>query len=392
MTTAVAVSTRWRGWFRRHERTLAACWLVGVGLGLGSLVVAPLRIRLLNALQAVVDRWDDRWSRRLAYGQELYQKGAYATAAAYLERLDAEFPATTVRHSRDKQRELLLTMLGHCYEELDKKGRAMSTFARLVAFDSLNYQNHFEQAQAAERLLSGWALAPEARDAYAQVLVLAPYHVGAVRGIVNFYSDKGEWHPIVDAYQKYLDAFLVQRVELRLADSSYFVIVPVDGLPHEVLAPLSAPRGWSGQLTIRPAGFAMALDSALVTPAVTVGVVGRRAEVPLKLQPQTLTGMTAGPHGSLISKDNTATLALAVGVQPDGVEQVRLRIRLFKPVDSKMWGTVGTAFHNLLDTLGSTAAGARTVPLASPEAADSVLLREPLARETSELIVDDRGN
>jgi hypothetical protein len=74
------------------------------------------------------------------------------------------------------------------------------------------------------------------------------------------------------------------------------------------------------------------------------------------------------------------------------VEQVRLRIRLFKPVDSKMWGTVAAAFHNLLDTLGSAAAGARTVTFSSPEAADSVLLRQPLARESGELIVDDRGN
>jgi tetratricopeptide (TPR) repeat protein len=392
VTSAVAESSGWRGWFRRHERTLAACWLVAVGLGVVALLVAPVRIRLLNTLQTVVDRWDDRWSRRLAYGQALFRKGDFTAAAAYLERLDAEFPATTVRHSRDKQRELLLTMLGHSYEELDKKGKAMATFARLVAFDSLNYQNHYEQAQAAERLLSGWALAPEARDAYEQVLILAPYHVGAVRGIVNFYSDKGEWHPIVDAYQKYLDAFLVQRVELRLGDSSFFAVVPVDGLAHDVPAPLSAPRGWAGQLSIRPMGFAMALDSAFVTPAISVGLAERRAEVPLRLQPQTLEGMAAGPRGSVLPKDDASTLSVAVPVQAAGIEQVRLRIRLFKPVDSKMWGTVGTAFHNLLDTLGRAAADARTVPFATPEAADSVLLRQPLAHETQELTVDDRGN
>ncbi len=392
MTSAVLVPAGWRAAFRRHERTIATCWIIAVVLGLGLLAVTPVRIRLLDALQAVVDHWDDRWSRRLAYGESLYRRGDFPAAAAYLERLDAEFPARTVRHARDKQREWLLTMLGRSYVAMEKKGKAMKTFARLVAFDSLNYRNHFEQAQAAAKLLSGWALAPEARDGYAQVLVLMPYHLPSVRGLVEFSSEKGEWHPLVEAYQKYLDAFLIQRVEVRLGDSTFTVTVPVDGYPHDIPVPLSAPRGWSGKLTLRPGGFAMALDSVALVPAVTVGVPQRRSEVRVPVTPLTMEGMTPGPHGAVLPQGYESTISVAVPSQPAGIEQVRLRLRLFKPVDSDLWETVQTAFHNLLDTAGQVSADARTVPFASAVAADSVLLRQPWSREGEEYIVDDRGN
>ncbi len=392
MTSAVSGPGDWRNTLRRHERLLALCWLAAVGLGIGALLVTPVRVRLLNTLQTVVDHWDDRWSRRLAYGEELYRRGDYATAAAYLERLDAEFPARSVRHSRDKQREWLLTLLGRSYEALDKKSKAMKTFARLVAFDSLNYRNHFEQAEAAEKLLSGWALAPEARDAYAQVLVLAPYHLPSVRGIVNYYSDKGEWHPLVEAYQKYLDAFLIQRVQIRLGDSTFVALVPVDGLPHDIPVPLSAPKGWGGDLVLQPGGFAMALDAAFLTPAVTVGVVQRRGETMLRVQPQVLQGMEPGPDGAVLPAGSASTVSVAVPDQPQGIEQMRLRLRLFKPVDRQMWGTVAGAFQNLLDASAKADAAARTVPFASAAAADSVLTRLPWAQEGEELIADDRGN
>ncbi len=392
MTSAVLVPAGWRAAWRRHERTVAACWIIVVVLGLGALAVTPVRVRILNALQAVVEHWDDRWSRRLAYGESLYRNGDYAAAAAYLEQLDAEFPARTVRHGRDKQREAILTLLGRSYVALEKKGKAMKTFARLVAFDSLNYRNHFEQAEAAEKLLSGWALAPEARDAYAQVLALAPYHLPSVRGVIAYSSEKGEQLPVIDAYGKYLDAFLIQRVQIRLGDSTFTITVPVDGYPHDIPVPLSAPKGWSGKLTLRPGGFAMALDAVTLTPAVTVGEVRRRAEVAVPVQPLIMDGVAPGPNGAVIPQGYESTVGVAIPDQAAGIEQVRLRLRLFKPVDTKLWSAVVAAYRNQLNTVGRDSADARTVPFASAGAADSVLLRQPWAREGEEFIVDDRGN
>jgi len=392
VTSVVLVPAGWRTAFRRHERTIATCWIIAVVLGLGALAVTPIRVRLLNGLQAVVDHWDDRWSRRLAYGESLYRSGDYAAAAAYLERLDAEFPARTVRHGRDKQREWLLTLLGRSYVAMAKKGKAMKTFARLVAFDSLNYRNHYEQAQAAEKLLSGWALAPEARDAYAQVLVLAPYHLPSVRGVIAYSSEKGEPLPVIAAYEKYLDAFFIQRVQVRLGDSSFTITVPVDGYAHDIPLPLAAPKGWSGKLTLRPGGFAIALDSVVLTPAVTVGVAQRRSEVTVPVTPLIMEGVAPGPQGAVVPQGYESTLSVTIPPQPAGIEQVRLRLRLFKPVDGKMWETVQVAYHNLLDAAGRDRATARTVPFASDVAADSVLLRQPWAREGEEFIVDDRGN
>jgi len=130
----------------------------------------------------------------------------------------------------------------------------------------------------------------------------------------------------------------------------------------------------------------------VLTPAMTVGRAERRAPVIVPVTPLIMDGVEPGPHGAVIPQGYESTLSVAVPPQAAGVEQVRLRIRLFKPVDSKLWGAVMAAYHNQLNIAGQDSAYVRTVPFASAEAADSVLLRQPWAREGEEFIVDDRGN
>jgi tetratricopeptide (TPR) repeat protein len=375
--------------FRRYERLLAAGWLGLLLLGAAALAITPVRVGALGALQSAVARWDERWTRRLAVGEALVARGAYAEAARYLERLDRAFPATDVRHARDKQRERLLLLLGRSYEALGKKGRAMATYDRLVAFDPLNYHNHFERARAAERLLSGWALAPEARDGYAEVLKLFPSHLPSVRGYVDYYMDRGEFIPVVQAYRDYLDAFLVQRVEVRLGGDSVVALLQVDGLPHEVVLPLTAPAGGAETLAIRSGGFAMRVQQITLLPATVVGAMKAGVEVDVSPRPSAISGFETAEQGALRPTEDSSTAAYPLPALPTGIAGVRLRVRLYKPVDDELWQSVEKSFHNLLDEKGLAAAVDRTLPLGSAEFADNVIAHQGWALEGIEARLDD---
>ena len=316
-------------------------------------------------------------------------RGDYAGAAVYLERLDAAFPARDVRHGRDKQRERLLRLLGRSYEALDRKGRAMATYDRLVAFDPLNYHNHFERARAAERLLSGWALAPEARDGYAEVLKLFPSHLPSVRGYVDYYMDRGEFLPVVQAYRDYLDAFLIQRVVIRLGEDSAVALLQVDGLPHDVELPLMAPAGSPGPLSIQSGGFALRVEWVTLRPATAVGVVSPAELVDLPLEPATLQNMEPVEGGAVRPTGDTTMVAYAIPRLRSGVAGAHLRIRVYKPVDEDLWQAVGKSYRNLLDQPGLASAAERTVALSSAEAADAVIGHQLWAREGLEARLDD---
>jgi tetratricopeptide (TPR) repeat protein len=389
VTEAVPSVEGWRAGFRRHERALAAAWLGTLILGAGALAVPPVRVGILDGLQAVVDRWDERWTRRLARGEAMVARGEYDVAAAYLERLDAAFPARDVRHARDKQRERLLRLLGRSYEALDRKARAMATYDRLVAFDPLNYHNHFERARAAERLLSGWALAPEARDGYAAVLQLFPSHLPSVRGYIDYYMDRGEFIPVVQAYRDYLDAFLIQRVIIRLGRDSAVALLQVDGLPHDIELPLMASPGSPGPLSIHSGGFAVRVERLTLRPAMAVGVVGPAEPVELPLRPSALRGMEPAVSGALRPAGDGTLVEYAIPDLRAGVAGVHVRLRVYKPVDEELWQAVRKSYRNLLDQPGLSAASERTVPLSSVEAADAVIGHQLWAREGLEARLDD---
>jgi hypothetical protein len=72
-----------------------------------------------------------------------------------------------------------------------------------------------------------------------------------------------------------------------------------------------------------------------------------------------------------------------------GVTGVRLRIRVYKPVDEDLWQAAGKSYRNLLDHAGFSSAAARTVALPSAETADAVIGHQPWAREGLEARLDD---
>jgi tetratricopeptide (TPR) repeat protein len=351
---------RWRQLVRPHERLLTRLYLGAAILFVAAFTLPPLRTHALWLVQRVVTAWDNRWSRRLELAEALVRAGRYREAEPYLERLDRDFPARDVRHARDKERERLLVALGRSYAELGRKQKALETYQRLVAFDPRNYRNYYALAVMSNRLLAGWAPAPEARDAFLQVLRLNPSHLPSVRGAIAFSSARGEFSEVVRLYRDYLDAYLRQSVTVTLgAGPGELIEVPVDGQCHEYAVPLPRAAGWSGELGVEAGGFPFGLAAVTLLPPRRVGVLETIRAV--ELQPRAEAG--------------EAKLLVAVPPQPGGISLVRLRLCLYKPVDPATWQMVVPAYHNLLDESGLVAAEARTLLLPSTAAADSVLLR-----------------
>jgi tetratricopeptide (TPR) repeat protein len=356
----------WRELIRRHERLLTRLYLGAAILFVAAFTLPPLRTHSLWLVQRAITAWDNRWSRRVELGETLVRAGRYRDAEPYLERLDRDFPARDVRHARDKERERLLVALGRSYAELGHKQKALDTYKRLVAFDPRNYRNYYALAVMSNRLLASWAPAPEARDAFLQVLRLNPSHLPSVRGAIAFYSARGEFSEVVRLYRDYLDAYLRQDVSVTLGPGPGAVVeVPVDGQFHEYEVPLPQPADWSGELSIDAGGFPLDLTAVALLPPQRVGMAETVRAVELQTK----------------AEAGEAKLLVSVPLQPEGISAVRLRLRLCKPVDPTTWEMVAPAYHNMLDESGLAAAWARTLLLPSTAAADSVLLRPSWATE-----------
>ncbi|HXG43211.1 MAG TPA: tetratricopeptide repeat protein [Gemmatimonadales bacterium] len=360
------------GWFRRHERALAAAYLVLAGLTLAAFAIAPTRAALLRRLERAADWWDDRWTRRLGRAEALVGAGRWDEAAAYLERLDRVFPARNVRHGRDKERERLLELLGRSYEAQGRGGRAMAAYQRLAAFDSLNYRNHFLEAEGAARLLSTWAEAPEARDAYSRALERFPSHLPSVRGVIRYYLDRGEFIPVVQAYERYLDAFLIQRVTVQAGGRTAVVPVLIDGLPHAVRVAFPEPVDSTGPLTIATGGFPFRVEGMTARLAPRAGRVEHTAVRALEVGPWELEQVEMAP-GGVFRPLAEAGLIRRPGPLPGGTVELRLTLRLYKPVDAPLWAGVARSYRNLLEERGLALAQARTAPLPTAEEADQVI-------------------
>jgi tetratricopeptide (TPR) repeat protein len=375
--------------FRRHERRFALGYLALVGLMLVAFTLPPVRHRLLGALQSGIQGWDDRWSRRVETGELMVREGRYYEAAAYLEKLDQEFPARDVRHRRDKERERLLVALGRSHTELDRKTRAIETYQRLVAFDPKNWRNHYALAVAANKLLAGWAPAVEARDAFLQVLLIHPNHLPSVRGAMAYHAARGEFALVTPLYEQYLDAYLLQPMTLTLGDTAVSFDLPVDGRAHTITVRVNRPADWSGDLVLQTDGFSMALEGVRLESPLRVGVEAASEARDLALTDAVARGMTSVAGLGWHADSGSSSLSIPVPAQPAAIAAVTLRIRAFKPLDPTTWTYASTAYRNRLDWGGLAAVQERSFPMTDLATADSVLARQLWAYEGLGVGADD---
>lgn len=336
------------------------------------LALPALRRPLLARLQRAVLAAERRWDARLAHAERLVQEARYEEAVSYLTALDRSFPATNVRAGRDQERERILYLLALSHEHLGHRRLALATYGRLAEFDPRNYESRFVEASAWSRLAGGWTMPIEARDAFARVLLLNPNHLPSVRGVMVYHMDRGEFREVVRAWESYLDAFLVQGLVVALGDSSARMNTLVDGEPHEILVPIARPAGWSGALRIETGGYALALlDATIVSPPV-VGRPGPGDSLSLDVAGWRTTGMTIDGPGRYRPDSVTAALHTDVPPIPHGVALLRLRLRLFKPVDPGTWTMARKSYANTLNGAGLAASQRRLVLLPSAALADSV--------------------
>ncbi len=111
---------RLRHLFRHYERKLIGTtlliavflFLVVIAMALGGANIISV---LIDQVEGVHSYSDDRWTRRVEYGEGLVSSGHFEKSVYYLTTLDKDFPAKNVKHKRDIERERLLQALGYSF-------------------------------------------------------------------------------------------------------------------------------------------------------------------------------------------------------------------------------------------------------------------------------------
>jgi tetratricopeptide (TPR) repeat protein len=309
----------------------------------------------------VVER-ENRWRRRVAIGERMVADGRLPAAQAYLEDLNAAFPARDARHARDKERERLLLALGQTYEGLGRKNKALQTYTRLAQFDPRNWMNHEALADAYTRLDENWSMPEETGLALTELLRIYPNHLPSVAKLITYYFDRPDFRSIVTTFETYLNADLYIRGWPRLAADSIEQLIMVDGRWHQpVFTFPSAPAG-ARQFRLPVSRYNFEVRAITLRPAL---IVGRPPAGPIVLLPDSSWGgdslrqrrpglfEVTGPAGSL-------SVPLPGGLPP--IASVEVDIRLYKPFDEEAWGLVHRAYRTILRPEGIVAAEDRLFP------------------------------
>jgi hypothetical protein len=356
--------------YRRHERRFLTSYLIGVLVLVIVLGFAPLRDPLLDRAESAWLRWDDRWSERVAHGEALVKAGEYETAAAYLSKLDSLFPARAVKHRRDTERMRVLDALGQSYVALGKKRSAMDAYTRLVAFDPRNWRSQYAMAEAA----LAFSDPDEAVIHLHEVLKIHPNHLPSIRSLIERQVWESDFGAVINTYESYLNAYQLWPVSLRVGSSELEVDVLGDGEFHVVEALLPLRASGTDTLRVYAAGLYAEIAAVEVIGPVIIGRPGS-SSVTVTPQSQRLwriaerLGVEPGPV-----REDAARIPLPA--LRDGVERIRMTIRIPKPVDAALWGTITQAYRNRLRQDDYEKAQARTYVVRSLEAADMIPIRE----------------
>ena len=332
-----------------HERKIVALSIVGLfllgGISSAGILLGRIRVPVLNSVQEFVNYWDDRWSRRVEYGERLVNSKQYADAVDYLATLDRIFPAQNVRHRRDIERERILRGLGRSYSEMGKKRLTLETYRRLVEFDPRNFESRYLFAQACVKFNE----IDLAQEHLTGLLKFHPTHLPSVQTSLKIFFDRGNFRAVVDRYEAYLNAFLVQPLTVALGGATTSFNMPVDGQFHDVdLRLLREPRS-AAELTVQVGQFAIEVERVRLQAPLVVGKTGVRVTPiwpgPTSWKFQEMVRVASGRYRGL---EPGASLRLEVPPQPEGIAAVYLRLRLFKPIDQSMWNMVRTSYERLL--------------------------------------------
>lgn len=361
MSDFSTLGRRLRNAILRHNRGLTRLYMGGLVTLLLVLGAPPARGAVLGAMQRVVDAWDDRWTRRVEQGELLLAAGLPERAAAYLEVLDAEFPARHVKHRRDKERVRVLRALAASYSTLGEKRETLETLRRLVAFDPNDYLSHYGLAMAALQFNEE----DEARLHFVEALRIDPGHLASLRAYTGTYFDAGDYAMVVEIFNQYLSSFAMHEFELQLGDTAMVFLVPVDGRTHDIVLRVPRPAGWQGHLALSTRGLWAELAAVRLVPPLSAG---RLPADDVVLEPAGgLPWIADGSGDPAAGGGRDPALRLEVAAR-DGVESITLRIRLPKPVDPVLWSMVEKSYRNRLDHDGLARALALTHVLPSVEA------------------------
>ncbi|MFQ5745761.1 MAG: tetratricopeptide repeat protein [Gemmatimonadota bacterium] len=347
---------RLRRFVMLRERGLTLSLGAALAVAVGILAVPPARAAVLRAAERAADAWEARWTRRLEAGERLVARGEYERAARYLAALDRRFPAVTVKHARDRERERLLAALGRSYTELGRKRLALDAFRRLVDFDPRNVANHAALARASLRFDE-----PEAaRDEFAAILRVDPMHFEALTGYIGYFFDRGEYGRAVEAFRTYLDALVPTRILAGFGGTETAVYVPADGRVRPVSLALLAPGG-RGRLSLGTDGFSVEIGSLEAIGPLLGGRPGRTdASAALPRVAWNAVGFRPVSDRRFLARDADPVLRGPEVRLPHGIERVELRIRVLKPVPPRLWESVRASYRNTLDFEGLADARARS--------------------------------
>ncbi len=330
-----------RRFVREHERGLIVAWIAFMAIVLGVGFVWGIVFR---GAERVVDAFEGRWPARVEHGAELLTQGHPKQAADYLEALDAKFPAQSVKHRFDRERERLLTLLAQSYVAIDKKKKALETSERLVAFDPRNWRNHFTQAQTALAFGEGGV----AKSAFDHVLAIHPLHLPSVEARIKLAYDGSLYAEIPPLWRAYVEAFRLADVDFTFGAAHAALEVPSDGLPHRFALAFVAAANSYGQAQLLTHGWSIDIRDIAFCSAMRVGVEGTPQFQSLAPSAWSVVDAKDLAPGRISATGVKSSLTRDIDGPADGIAQAAFEITAYKACTKSLWEMVEQSYKNRL--------------------------------------------